>query len=145
LGICHFHVVTEADKDLPLPEFFHCGPLAELQGGKKVGPSQQRTLLDHGSMCELREWKMSSGKQLRCYTARWSWGRTQSAQLWDSGSFIVSFKYPTACPLLGCCLGLMRSLAVCVALVPAVGFSLSVLHPLGDRHLKQGFCLNLDW
>lgn len=37
LGICHLHIVTESDKDLSLPEFFHRGPLAELQGREKSG------------------------------------------------------------------------------------------------------------
>ena len=33
LSFCHFHVVTEADQNLGLPQLLHCGPLAELGRG----------------------------------------------------------------------------------------------------------------
>lgn len=45
LGISHLHVVAEADEDLPLPKFFHCGPLAELQ--VEEGGTVIKRSLDH--------------------------------------------------------------------------------------------------
>jgi hypothetical protein len=30
LSVGHLHIVTEADEDLPFPEFFHRGSLTEL-------------------------------------------------------------------------------------------------------------------
>lgn len=44
LSVSHLHIVAKADEDLPFPKFFHCGPLAELQGGRETDAVNQRSL-----------------------------------------------------------------------------------------------------
>lgn len=46
LSVGHLHVVAEADEDLSFSELFHCGPLAELQGGRGMNTVSQKSL-DH--------------------------------------------------------------------------------------------------
>lgn len=97
LGVCHLHIVTETNKDLPLPEFFHRGSLAELQGGRKVGPSQRRTL-DHGSMHRLVDVENEPRKTSDVLDSKMERGSEPCVPSSGIlGVFIVSFNYPTAC------------------------------------------------